>query len=77
MTVSLYDIDSDGNLDGTNLYSLPFSGETKYYLFDTERNTISDASINSIAGYSSARTGASKVFVYSTEGKTKFILIIK
>ena len=77
MTVSLYDIDSEGNLDGTNLYLLPFTQDTKYYIYNSAKNAVEPTLMNSIAGYSNTKTGASKIFAYASEGKTKFVMIVK
>lgn len=77
MTISLYDIDNEGNLNNTDLYSIPFSGETKFFAYNSETKKLEPAVISAIAGYASAKTGASKIFAYTSYGLTKFVIIVK
>jgi len=77
MTLSRSDFDSNGNLDGSNTIPVTCSSATKYYLYDGTKKTITTTTINSIAGYTSAKTGASQIFAYVSNGSTKFVVIMK
>lgn len=77
MTISTNDIDSEGNLDNSNLYSLPFTTNTKFLTYNTTTKKIDHAILSEIVGYASAKTGASRIFAYATSGTSKFVLIIK
>ena len=77
MTISLYDIDSNGNLNGSEAIPVTCNANTKYYLFDAAKNTVTTTTINSIAGYTSAKTGASQIFARVSNGSTKFVVIMK
>ncbi len=82
MTVSLYDVDSNSELDGSTLYPIPFSSNTTFYVLDTtvdatSNNRLVKGSYSNIAGYASAKTGASRIFAYCKEGVTQFVVILK
>ncbi len=78
MTVSLYDIDAQGELNGTDTKLITCDTNTKYYNYDgTKDKPITVSTINSIVGYTSAKTGASQIFAYVSNGKAKFVVTIK
>lgn len=79
MTVSLKDIDSNGNLDGSELYTIPFSDDVAFYVVDISGSNLrfDTGMINDIAGYTSSKTGASQIFAYAQYGETKFVIIVK
>lgn len=87
--VSLFDIDAttdtDGNtiysLDDTELFPVTFSSTTKFYVIDTtvsytSPSRLTNGSLNNIAGFASAKSGANRIFAYSKEGKTQFVIIL-
>ena len=79
MTVSLKDIDNNGNLDGSELYTIPFSDGVAFYVVDISGSNLrfDTGMINDIAGYTSSKTGASQIFAYAQYGETKFVIIVK
>ncbi len=88
-TVSLFDveetIDADGNpvysLNNDNLIPVAFNESTAFFTVDTTINSTSSnyltkASYSNIAGFKSAKSGASQMYAYCSEGVAKIIIVL-
>ncbi|MBR5518924.1 MAG: S-layer homology domain-containing protein [Clostridia bacterium] len=81
ITITPYDVKEDASLVGTPIYNVPISSSTKIFVLDTtvsesSANRLTTGTIDSIAGYLSSATGASKVYTYIRNNSTKFILVV-
>ncbi len=82
VTITPYDVAADATLVSTPTYTVPLATSTKIFVLDTtvsetSPNRLTVGTIDSIAGYVSSATGASRVYTYIRNNTTRFILVIQ
>ncbi len=71
-------VDGSGNLDTTGtIQPVPFSDGAMYYIYNPTNGKLDIGGYADILDYEGTLTGASKVFVYSSYGKTQFVVVCK
>jgi len=77
-TITPYDVAEDGTLVDTPTFTAPSLENAKVHILDVTGNSpkLTEGSINSIAGYESSMSGASTVFAYVRDAKTRLFLVI-
>ena len=75
-TTSIAD-DAGGVENYTGLNNYTISSGTKVFVYDRERDRLSTGSVKDIVPYSLNQSEASEIAVYTTNGNTQYIYVIK